>query len=226
MNIKDFFLGKFEHKFWKTKLTPLIIGEFLGTLLVAWALRPIWIDASWFYTPFLRYISGLGGGRMEGNIGAWIFMIGFIIYPILGTAWNSYISRKFFEVQKAFGVLLWIVFELALWMVALVGIFDGSWPESEISGFLHFIGATFSFMGHTVAAILILIGITVVYFKAPSENRNINHPYKFSLVVLELVSVFLIFTNVGGTFWQWMIMLSIVIFAFSISKLYPETLKL
>ncbi|TFG29122.1 MAG: hypothetical protein EU532_03865 [Promethearchaeota archaeon] len=226
MNIKDFFLGKYDHEFWKNRLTPLIIIEFLGTLMIAWALRPMWLDDSWYYIPFANYISGLGKGRMEGNIGAWFFMIGFMVYPIMGTAWNSYLSRKFFEVSKVYGVLIWIVFEFSLWNVALVGIFDGSWPEPGLSGYLHWFGATYSFMGHTISATLILVGVSIVYWMANSEDRNINHPFKFALILVELVGVYLIFRAFGGTFWQWMIMLSIVIFAFSTTRLFPETLKL
>ena len=30
MKITDFFLGKFDHKFWKNRLCLILIGEFLG----------------------------------------------------------------------------------------------------------------------------------------------------------------------------------------------------
>lgn len=225
MKIKDFFLGKFDHAFWKKRLCPLLILEFLGTLLIAWAIRPIWVDSSWRYIPFQNYISGLGWGRHLGNIGAWIFLIGFCAFPIIGAGWNSYLYQQFSKVSKVFALLLWIIFELSMICVSFVGIFDGYWPNQDLSGYMHMIGAVYSFMGHTISAVLVFIAIAIIYWKTPAESRQMHHPFKFFLVIVELVGVYLIFNAVGGSFWQWMIMLSLNVFLLAISLLFPENLQ-
>ncbi|UYP45451.1 hypothetical protein NEF87_001736 [Candidatus Lokiarchaeum ossiferum] len=225
MKLKDFLGGNFDHAFWKNRLCPVLIGQFLGTLLIAWALRPIWVDDSWRYIPFQNYISGLGGGRMEGNIGAWVFLFGFCAFPIIGTGWNSYLYRQFSKVSKIYAAILWVTFELSMICVAFVGIFDGVWPNPNISGFMHFIGATFSFMGHTISAVLVFIAISIIYWKTPSESRHMHHPLKFALVIVELVGVYLLFSAFGGPTWQWLIMLSLNVFLLAISRLFPEDLS-
>lgn len=222
MKLKDFFRGNFEHTFWKKRLCPFLICQFLGTLLLAWALRPIWMDDVWRYIPFQNYISGLGWGRTEGNIGAWVFLIGFCAFPIIGTGWNSYLYRQFSKVSKGFAILLWVTFELSMTCVAFVGIFDGLWPNPEFSGFMHFIGATFSFMGHTISAVLVFIAVSIIYWTTPTESRKMQHPIKFALVIVELVGVYLLFRKFGGPTWQWLIMLSLNLFLLAISQLLPE----
>jgi hypothetical protein len=225
MNLIEFLTGKFDYKFWKNRVSLIFIGEFLVTLLLAWVLRPIWVSDEWIYFPFVNYISELGFGRTEGNIGAWIFMIGFCLFPILGTAWNSYLARQFGKVSKFFAIILWLVFELSLWCVALVGIFDVRWPEPGISMFFHVIGATYAFMGNTIAAVLVFIFFAIVYWTTPKDQRNMPHPFKFFLVIVELVGVYLIFRIFPNPFWQWMIMLSLLTFVLANSRLFPEKLK-
>jgi len=225
MKITDFFLGKFDHKFWKNRLCLLLIGEFIGTLLIAWALRPIWLDESWKYIPFSNYISTLGAGRTEGNIGAWIFLIGFCLFPIIGTAWNSYLYQQFKKVNKIYAILLWLVFEFSLINVAFVGIFDGLWPEPEISGYMHGFGAMYSFLGHVISATLVFLAIAIIYWRTPKENRTMKHPFYFFLVIAELIGVYMLFNHYGGTVWQWLIMLSLNVFLFAISRLFPEDIK-
>ncbi len=230
MKVLDFFLGKFSHKFWKNRLCLGLIAEFIGTLLIAWAVRPIWIDNSWRYIPFKEYISMLGWHRGSENIGAWIFMIGFCLFPIIGTAWNSYLARQFAKVSiisKIFGILLWIVFELSMIMVAFVGIFDGLFPNPAVSGYMHMIGAIYSFLGHTISAVMLFVAISLIYFTTPKDDRkqSMRHPIWFFMVIVELVTVYMIFDTFGGAFWQWMIMLSLVFFLFAISRIFPENLK-
>ncbi|QEE15723.1 hypothetical protein DSAG12_01550 [Promethearchaeum syntrophicum] len=224
MKITDFFVGRYDNKFWK-RLCLILIAEFLGTLLIAWALRPIWLEASWKYVPFTQYISTLGAGRLEGNIGAWIFLIGFCLFPIIGTAWNFYLFQQFKKVSKTFAFILWIVFEFSLINVAFVGIFDGLWPNPELSGFMHWFGATFSFLGHVVSATLVFLGITIIYLRTPKINRTMKHPFYFSLVIVELIGVYLLFRTFGGPTWQWLIMLSLNIFLLASSLLFPEDIK-
>jgi hypothetical protein len=221
MKIADFFLGKFDHKFWK-RLSLILIGEFIGTLLLAWVVRPIWLDASWQYVPFINYISTLGDGRLEGNIGAWVFLIGFSLFPIIGTAWNSYLFQQFKKMNKIFSGVLWVVFEFSMINVAFVGIFDGSWPNPELSGFMHWFGATFSFLGHVVSATLVFLAILIVYLRTPVEKRTMKHPIWFFLVIVELIGVYMLFRTFGGSAWQWLIMLSLNIFLFAIGMLFPE----
>jgi hypothetical protein len=228
MNIIDFFTGKFEYKFWKNRLLLIFIGEFLITLLLAWTLRPIWLGDEWIYFPFANYISGLGTGRTEGNIGAWIFMIGFCLFPILGTAWNSYLARQFGQfgkISKVFAFIFWLVFEFSLWCVALVGIFDGIWPGPEISYTLHVFGATNAFLGNTIVAVLVFVFIAIIYWKTPKDQRNMPHPYKFFLIIVELVVVYEIFTTFPTPFWQWIITLSLLTFVLVSSRLFPENMK-
>ncbi|MHA1744618.1 MAG: hypothetical protein ACTSWW_01395 [Promethearchaeota archaeon] len=221
MKIIDFFLGKFDHKFWK-RLSLILIGEFIGTLLLAWAVRPIWRDASWQYVPFMNYISTLGFGRTEGNIGAWVFLIGFCLFPIIGTAWNSYLFQQFKKVNKIFAGFLWVVFEFSMINVAFVGIFDGLWPNPELSSYMHGFGAMYSFMGHVISATLVFLAILVIYLRTPAERRNMKHPILFFLVIVELVGVYLLFNTFGEPAWQWLIMLSLNIFLFAIGLLFPE----
>ncbi|MHA1561540.1 MAG: hypothetical protein ACTSPA_05390 [Promethearchaeota archaeon] len=225
MKITDFFLGKFDHKFWKNKLCLILIGEFLGTLLLAWALRPIWLNENWKYLPFSNYISTLGDGRSEGNIGAWIFLVGFCLFPIIGTAWNSYMFQQFKKVNKIFAYFLWVVFEFSLMNVALVGIFDGKWPEPEISGYWHGFGAMYSFLGHVISATLVFIAIAIIYWRTPKTQRTMNHPFYFFLVIAELIGVYMLFRYYGGSTWQWLIMLSLNVFLFAISRLFPEDIN-
>jgi len=224
MKISDFFLGKYDHKFWN-RLCLILIGEFIGTLLIAWALRPIWLDDSWKYIPFTQYISTLGAGRLEGNIGAWVFLIGFCLFPIIGTAWNSYLYQQFKKVSKIFAFLLWIVFEFSLINVSFVGIFDGLWPNPELSGFMHWFGATFSFLGHVISATLLFLAMTIIYLRTPKENRTMKHPIYFFLVIVELIGVYILFRTFGGPTWQLLIMLSLNVFLLAISKLFPEDIK-
>ena len=227
MKITDFFLGKYDNKFWK-RLCLILIAEFLGTLLIAWALRPIWLDDSWKYVPFTQYISTLGAGRLEGNIGAWIFLIGFCVFPIIGTAWNSYLFQQFKKVGILgiiFGALLWLIFEFSLINVAFVGIFDGLWPEPGISGYMHGFGAMYSFLGHVVSATLLFIAMSFLYLRTPKENRTMKHPLYFFLVIAELIAVYLLFSTFGGPTWQWLIMLSLNVFLLAISMLFPDDIK-
>ena len=203
----------------------ILIGEFIGTLLIAWALRPIWLDESWKYMPFSNYISTLGAGRMEGNIGAWIFLIGFCLFPIIGTAWNSYLYQQFKKVNKIYAIFLWLVFEFSLINVAFVGIFDGLWPNPELSGFMHWFGATFSFLGHVISATLLFLAMAIIYLRTPKENRTIKHPIYFFLVIVELIGVYILFRIFGGSTWQWFIMLSLNVFLLAISRLFPEDIK-
>jgi len=221
MKITDFFSGKFDHKFWK-RLSLYLIAEFIGTLMLAWAVRPIWVDTSWQYVPFANYISTLGFGRTEGNIGAWVFLIGFCLFPIIGTAWNSYLFQQFKKVNKIFAGFLWVVFEFSMVNVAFVGIFDGLWPNPELSGYMHGIGAMYSFMGHVISATLVFLAILVIYLRTPAERRNMKHPILFFLVIVELVGVYLLFNTFGEPAWQWLIMLSLNIFLFAIGLLFPE----
>ncbi|MHA1520053.1 MAG: hypothetical protein ACTSVZ_00550 [Promethearchaeota archaeon] len=222
MKITDFFLGKFDHKFWKNRLCLILIGEFLVTLLIAWALRPIWLDDSWKYVPFSNYISTLGWGRTEGNIGAWIFLVGFCLFPIIGTSWNSYLFQQFKKVNKIFAGFLWLVFEFSLINVSFVGIFDGQWPEPGISGYMHGFGAMYSFLGHVVSATLVFLAISVIYWRTPKAERTMKHPITFFLVIAELIVVYMLFNHYGGSTWQWLIMLSLNVFLFAISRLFPE----
>ena len=225
MKVKNFFLGKFDHKFWKNRLCLFLIGEFIGTLLIAWALRPIWVDASWKYVPFINYISTLGWGRTEGNIGAWVFLVGFCLFPIIGTAWNSYLFQQFQKVNKIFAVFLWMIFEFSLINVAFVGIFDGAWPEPGISGYMHGFGAMYSFLGHVVSATLLFLAIAVIYWRTPKAERTMKHPIYFFFVIAELIIVYLLFDYYGGATWQWLIMLSLNVFLFAISRFFPEDIK-
>jgi len=225
MKLKDFFTGKFSHKFWSNRLCLLLVIEFLGTLFIAWALRPVWLGPEWQYTPFMNYISGLGQARMEGNIGAWVFMIGFCLFPVIGTAWNAYLFRRFYEgnnLSKLYGLLLFIVFEFSLINVSFVGIFDGVWPETELSWYMHGYGATYSFMGHVLSAMILFLGMTIIYWRLPEKRDQIKNPIWFFLVIVELVGVYLLFRTFGGPFWQWMIMLSLVFFLLAISRLFPD----
>jgi len=229
MKITDFFLGKFSHKFWKNNLCLGLIAEFLGTLLLAWAIRPVCIDSSWRYIPFQNYISTLGWGRGSVNMGAWVFLIGFCLFPIIGTAWNSYLARQFAKVStvsKIFSILLWIIFEFSMICVAFVGIFDGIWPNPAVSAAMHTFGAIYSFLGHTLSAVLVFVAISVIYWTTSKDFRKkqMRHPVWFFLVIVELVGVYLIFDHYGGAFWQWMIMLSLNIFLFAISRLMPENM--
>lgn len=221
MKIAEFFLGIYDNKFWR-RLCLILIAEFLGTLLIAWALRPIWTDDSWKYVPFTQYISTLGAGRLEGNVGAWIFLVGFCLFPIIGTAWNSYLYQQFKKVSKIFAVLLWIVFEFSLINVAFVGIFDGLWPEPGISGHMHGFGAMYSFLGHVLSATLLFFAMVFIYWRTPKENRTMKHPFYFFLVIAELIGVYLLYRAFGGPTWQWLIMLSLNVFLLAISLLFPE----
>ncbi|NPE09056.1 MAG: hypothetical protein GNW80_12300 [Asgard group archaeon] len=224
MKIKDFFLGNFSHEFWKNRVSPLIIIEFLGTLMIAWALRPVWLGEEWIYFPFKFHISGLGNGRMEGNIGAWIFVLGFCLLPLLGTVWSNFIYKQFAKISKVFAVILWIHLEFSMICVAFVGIFDGIWPTQKISGFMHSFGATFSFLGFTIAAVLVFIVMLIIFWKIPSESRQVLHQVMFFLVIVELVGVYIIFRIIGTAFWQWTLMLSLMLFIFIISRFFPENL--
>ncbi len=223
--VLEFFSGKVSHEFWSNRLSYILIIEFLGTLFIAWLLRPVWLSPDWNYVPFVNYISGLGWGRSEGNIGAWVFMLGFCLFPVLGTAWNAYLYRQFSEVSNLYAILLFLVFEFSLINVSFVGIFDGVWPEPGISGLMHFYGATYSFLGHTISAVLLFLAITIIYWRTPPKDRQMHHPIWFFLVIVELVGVYLIFDLIGGAFWQWMIMFSLIFFILSISRLFPENLK-
>src|SRR6056297_2622719 len=94
MNIVDFFKGHYSHEIWKKQITFALIIEFLGTLFLAWLVRPIWKNSDWKYRPFLNYISELGEGRTEGNLGAWIFLIGFCMFCMIETSWASYLYHQ------------------------------------------------------------------------------------------------------------------------------------
>ncbi len=225
MKITDFFLGKFDHKFWKNRLCLLLIGEFLGTLLLAWALRPIWLDENWKYMPFSYNISNLGWGRLDGNIGAWVFLVGFCLFPIIGTAWNSYLYQQFRKVNKLFAWFSWSVFEFSLICVALVGIFDEKWPEPEISGYWHVFGAIYAFLGNVVSATLVFFAIAIIFWRTPNEQRTMKHPFYFFLVIAELIGVYMLYDYFGGPTWQWLLMLSLMVFIFAISRIFPEDIK-
>ncbi|MCK5343062.1 MAG: hypothetical protein KAR20_06645, partial [Candidatus Heimdallarchaeota archaeon] len=158
----------------------------------------------------------------EGNMGAWVFLIGFCLFPIIGTAWNSYIFQQFKEMNKLFAAFLWLVFEFSMINVAFVGIFDGLWPNPELSGSMHWFGATYSFLGHVISATLVFLAVTIIYWKTPVERRTMKHPFLFFLVIVELIGVYLLFRTFGGSAWQWLIMLSLNVFLFAISRLFPE----
>ncbi|MBA7580775.1 hypothetical protein ES708_22669 [subsurface metagenome] len=52
-----------------------------------------------------------------------------------------------------------------------------------------------------------------------------KHPFYFFLIIAELIGVYLLFRNFGGSTWQWLIMLSLMLFIFGISRLFPEDIK-
>ncbi|MFX1258180.1 MAG: hypothetical protein ACFFAN_09995 [Promethearchaeota archaeon] len=225
MRIKEFFSGNYSHDFWK-KLSLILIVEFLGVLMIAWALRPVWVDSDWTYLPFNGYISGLGGGRLEGNVGAWVFMIGFIVFAILGTSWNAYLYQEYREISKFYAIFLSMVLEISLIAVAFVGIFDGNWPTPNISGELHSRGSDVAFLGNTLAAVLGWIAIAYAYWKTSPENRReMAHPGKLLIMIVWLVIAILIFTEFGGPFWQWILMLSLMNYIFWMNCFFPKTLN-
>ena len=77
-------------------------------------------------------------------------------------------------------------------------------------------------MRHTIAAVLIFVAMSILYYRTPKENRSMSRPWKFSLIIIELVGIYLIFRIFGGPFWQWMIMLSLMGFIMAMSLLFPE----
>lgn len=222
------------------------MSTFLGTLLIAWVLRPVWADSSWIYIPFTQFISGLGNGRMLGNIGAWVFMIGFVMFAIIGTAWNAYLFRQLRKINKHYARFLAFIFEISMISVALVGIFDGIFPEPWISGLLHIVGALVAFYGHTIAAVLMMIPLAYAYWKAQPEKRQMAHPIKLCVVVVLLsvcLTIYMEISNIRNAittpdadeivqffltnpFWQWVTMLSLMNLLFWMGRLFPEDLRL
>lgn len=156
-------------------------------------------------------------------MGAWIFLIGFCAFPIVGTGWNSYIYRKFAPVSKIFAWILWIIVEFSMICVSFVGIFDGVWPNPELSGKMHSFGATYAFLGHTISAVIVFIAISIIYWRASKESRNMPHPIWFFLIIVELAGMYLIFRIFGGAFFQWLIMLSLMVYVFLNSRLFPDS---
>ncbi|MCP4763944.1 MAG: hypothetical protein GY870_19385 [archaeon] len=224
MKFKDLITGNFSHSFFKNKLSIILLTEFLGTLFIAWLLRPVWVSPDWFYTPFQEYISMLGYGRMMGNLGAWVFLVGFCLFTVIGSIWNLYIFQQFRKENLLYALLLAVCFEFSLICVSLVGIFDGAWPNPGLSMAMHIFGAMYAFIGNVLSALILFIGISVVYIRNPDKRGDLAHPWKFFLIIVELVVVLMIFMNYGDPFWQWCIMLSLMTFIVANSLLFPGNL--
>jgi isoprenylcysteine carboxyl methyltransferase (ICMT) family protein YpbQ len=90
---------------------------------------------------------------------------------------------------------------------------------------MHGFGAMYSFLGHVISATLVFLAISVIYWRIPKENRTMKHPVYFFLVIAELIGVYMLFSHYGGIVWQWLIMLSLNVFLFAISRLFPEDIK-
>ena len=101
-----------------------MVAEFVGGLMLCWALRPIWVSSTWNYLPFRQAISDLGWGRTMGNPGAWVFLLVFIGFALLGTGWNAYISRQFAVISKKFGIMYGVCLEICFICFTFVGIFE------------------------------------------------------------------------------------------------------
>lgn len=221
MRFQDFLIGDFTHKTWK-RISNVLIFTLPVTLLLAWLFRPWWSNPDWNYIPFMKHISGLGKGRTEGNFGAWIFMLGFTFFPFIGLGWNGYIRRQLAAINQLYAWLVWAILQASMVCVAFVGIFDGRWPNPGLSRSLHGYGATYAFMGHTIFAVLVFLIISIYNYSLSPEDRDITQLWKFSLVIIQLVTIYLLFRIIGGAFLQWLFMLSLLGFTISMRAFFPN----
>ena len=72
------FSGGITPETWR-RLSLVLMAQFLGMLMLAWVARSSEMSRS---IPFQRAISSLGGGRHQGNVGAWVFLACFCIFHL------------------------------------------------------------------------------------------------------------------------------------------------
>jgi len=235
-------IGDFAPKTWQ-KLSLLIILQFQGMLWLAWFLRSPHVAAS---TPFQNVISTLGQGRMDGNIGAWIFDCAFCTFALLLIPWNLHLARRVSHVSRLAGKVLMVIGFISLFGVACVAIFDEQpmGPVSRgVSQFMYGFGAATAFGGHTVGAIISWCVFASVYARTPRDAREVlHHPGKLLIAVFALLPpmVLLVVSPLPGhgdswatgplpefmgllPFWQWTLMLSLMFWLYAMARWYPDS---
>lgn len=244
MNIASLYFGEFSSRTWR-RLSLVLIAQFLGMLMLAWAARSPEVSHS---VPFQNVISTLGKGRAESNPGAWIFLACFCIFAILLVPWHLNVARNVWRVNWILACVLALVGLVSAVGTACVGIFDehAMGPISEqLSRQLHGFGALSAFGGHSVGAFLTWCVFAVVYARTPAAGRRqMAHPAKLLVPVAALGIVLVCAASVQsirqtvidsgwGTsaqiflrypFWQWSLMLALMQWLFAMHLWFPDSL--
>ena len=187
MVVTHWYLGEFAPGTWRW-LCRVLVVQFVGMLMLAWIVRSPDMHR---VTPFYNDVSTLGGGRMGGNAGAWLFSACFWLFAILLVPWHAHFIRV---VWKANRVAAGVLIPLAVMGVvgaALVGTFDGAGVGPVFSRkvvlVLHGIGAVCAFSGHGFVAFVSWPLFALVYRDATVEQRRVMpHPGKLLVPVVTL----------------------------------------
>ena len=243
--MRAFISGEISPPTWRV-LSWLLILQFQGMLLLAWLFRSPHVSAS---TPFRDFISTLGQGRLDGNTGGWIFLGCFCLFALLLVPWHLHLANRVTPISTRAARALRIIGMVSLIGVACVGIFDEQrmGPVSiEISRFMHGFGAITAFGGHCIVAFLTWYLFAISYARSTHERRSgMSHPGKLLvsvvLLVLPLILVcalqlaevrHLMAQELGAftpdlmwrvPFWQWSLMLALMLWLFSMGLLYPRS---
>ncbi len=244
MAVVHAFVGDVSPSTWR-RLSLVLVGQFLGMLMLAWVLRSPDVAPS---TPFRNVISTLGQGRGEGNGGAWIFCACFCTFAFLLIPWHLHLAREVWRVNRTVAGVLALVATVSMTGAACVGIFDeqAMGPISQhTSRVLHGFGAATAFGGHSVVVFVSWLVFATVYWRASEERRQaMPHPAKLLVSVLGLVLVLVCFGVAPGyrqtaveagwgptaqlvfrhPFWQWSLMLALMNWLFSMSRWFPDSL--
>ncbi|MBI1320370.1 MAG: DUF998 domain-containing protein [Candidatus Hydrogenedens sp.] len=243
MNLRSFWRGEFSPRAWQ-RLSLLLILQFQGMLWTAWFLRSPHVAES---TPFRNVISTLGQGRMDGNTGAWMFDCAFCTFALLLIPWHLHLARRVSHVSKGVGKALVVVGFISLIGVACVAIFDEQQmgPVSKtVSQVMHGLGAITAFGGHCIGAFLSWYIFASIYARTPGDSRGLMaHPVKLLVSVLAMVPPLVLLcmpqlyeagNHLTGAalpefvwrlpFWQWSLMVTLMLWLYSMSRWYPDTL--
>jgi len=181
------YLGRFSAGTWQW-LCRILVVQFVGMLMLSWLVRSPDIHGA---TPFYAYVSGLGVGRMGGNVGAWVFSACFWLFAFLLVPWHMHINRVVREANRVVANLLIPLSVMGVVGAFLVGTFDGAGMgpvfSRKVALALHGTGAAFAYSGHVFIAYLSWPLFARVYRNAAEERRReMPHPGKLLVPVVTL----------------------------------------
>ena len=187
MGLTRCYLGSFSPGTWRWLSRGLVV-QFVGMLMLAWIVRSPDIHRA---TPFYAYVSTLGVGRMQGNVGAWVFSACFWLFAFLLVPWHAHTIRGVCGANRVAVGILTLLAVMGVVGAALVGTFDGAGIgpvfSRKVSLALHGTGAVCAFSGHGFIAFLSWPLFARIYRSAaPERRREMPHPGKLLVPVMTL----------------------------------------